>query len=191
MELIMINDTRLKVVLTRVDMENYHLDFDGENYDNARTRRAMLRLFEEVKRRVGFDIADDRILVQIWQAGDGGCELYVSKLEGRSSARRAPRVTACDYETQIYRFTDLDALVKVCRILSDRGYDTPSEVLYADDDSWYLLLEEREVTTPLDDLSFIEEYAEKQGSARKIYVLREHAVSIARNDAVFVFSALA
>ncbi len=191
MELIMISDTRLKVVLTRVDMENYHLTFDGDACDNTRTRRAIMRLFEDVKRRVGFDIAEDRILVQIWQAEDGGCELYVSKLECRSASRRTPRVTACDYETQVYRFTCLTDLLSVCRILAERGFDHPSEVLRGDDGKWYLLLEGVEVTSPLDSLSFISEYAEKQGSALSPYILREHGISVVCDDAVATLAALA
>ncbi len=191
MELIMISDTRLKVVLTRVDMENYHLDFEGDACDNSRTRRAMMRLFEDVKRRVGFDIADDRILVQVWQAEDGGCELYVSKLESRATARRVPRVTACDYETQIYKFVRFSDLLAVCRILDMRQYDCVSEVMHADDGAWYLLLDGVEETAPLDALSFIGEYAEKQGSALTLYVLREHAVSIAGDNAVTRLASLA
>ncbi len=185
MELIMISDTRLKVVLTRADMESYRLDFDGDAYDNARTRRAMMRLFDEVKRRVGFDISEDRILVQIWQGGDGGCELYVSKMETKStSSRRASRVTACDYETQIYKFAAFRDLLSVCRILVRRGYRKPSEVLFSDSGAWYLLLDGVEMTHPLDTLSFIGEYAEKQGTALPPHVLREHAKVVAAGDAI-------
>ncbi len=191
MELIMISDTRLKVVLTRVDMEKYHLDFDGDAYESTATRRAMMRLFDDVKRRVGFDISDDRILVQIWQSSDGGCELYISKMESKPHTRRTPRVTACDFETQIYRFATLADLIAVCHALDARRYDHPSEVLHADDGRWYLLLDGVEVTSPLDALSFIGEYAEKQGATLSPYVLREHAVTIAREDAVAQFAALA
>ncbi len=190
MELIMISDTRLKVVLTPVDMENYHLNFDGDAYDNPRTRRAITRLFDEVKRRVGFDVTEDRILVQIWQSADGGCELYVSKLEPKMPARRT-RITACDYETQIYKFAHFEDLVAVCRTLSLRGYRKPSEVLADAHGGWYLILDGVEVPSPLSSLSFIGEYAEKQGSSLPLYVLREHARVIAEVNAVERLAALA
>ncbi len=192
MELIMMSDTRLKVILTRVDMENYHLDFDGDDYDNARTRRAMMRLFDEVKRRVGFDIADDRILVQIWPGADGGCELFVSKLESKaSSGRKTPRITACDFETLIYKFTTLKDLILVCQTLHMRGYKKPSEVLAGEAGDWYLVLDGVEVTSPVSPLAFIGEYAEKQGASLPPHILREHAKILANGNAIARFAALA
>ncbi len=191
MELIVISDSRLKVVLTRVDMETYHLDFDEESCDSARTRRAMMRLFEDVKRRSGFDITDDRILVQIWQGADGGCELYVSKLEHKKALHSDGTPTVEQCKRQMYAFHRLNDLLSVCRTLFVRAYDRPSDVYYGEGGEWYLVLEGEDSGNLPSDLSFIEEYAKKHGSAPSFYTLAEHAKLIAGGDAVCRMAALA
>ncbi len=191
MELIVISDSRLKVILTQADMENYHLDFVGDAYDNSRTRRAIMRLFEDVKRRSGFDIADDRILVQIWPSAEGGCELYVSKLEGKTAAtRRARAVSAKSDGMTLYTFDTLDDLLSVCRILVARQYNRSSGLYHAESGQWYLLLDTGDLSDEVNDMSFIEEYAGKLGSSLMQSIMLEHARELARGDAIQRLSVL-
>ncbi len=191
MELIVISDTRLKIVLTPKDMEAYALDFE-DTYENGSARESIIELFRDVKKRCGFDIADERVVVQVWQSADGGCELYISKSDGSDKMPvNQKRERQVRYIKQTYVFDDLNALLTVCRALLAKSYGRTSDAYVGDDDKWYLVLEAESVRDKPHDLSFVEEYAVKQGSALANLVLVEHAKLVAHTDAVGVLAPLA
>lgn len=190
MELIVISESKLKVTLTPADMETYGLDFDGEDYDTTEGRRAIWRLFADVKERCGFDATGDRVLVQIWQSDDGGCELYVSKMPPAPPVMRTP--AGSRYVKSLYVFDALSDMLEVCRELAHHTYSRPSEVWVGDDGRWFLILESRSAGGDgLDELSFIEEYGTRERSPMALTVLAEHARPIAQGDAVARMARLA
>jgi negative regulator of genetic competence, sporulation and motility len=190
MELIVISDTKLKVMLTPTDMQTYGLDFSGDEYDNAKTRRAIWHLFDEVKRRCGFDVAGDRVMVQLWPAGDGGCEIYVNKLGTPPPRRERPNAPP-RFAKRLYTFEALRELLAVCRALEHSRYARMSEVWLSDDGAWYLVLEASEGGESVDELSFIEEYGLRLRSAGAMQLLTEHGSPIALGNAVERMASLA
>ncbi len=88
MELILINDTKLKIMLTREDMTRYDLDCESADYDNTETRRAFWSILDEAKHRTGFDAARDRVFIQLYPSREGGCEMFVTKVGLLSAGER-------------------------------------------------------------------------------------------------------
>ena len=80
MELIMISNSKLKIMLTSEDMKEYSLDCNTLSYENTETRRAFWSILDEAKHRTGFDAASERVFVQVYPSKKGGCEMYVTKL---------------------------------------------------------------------------------------------------------------
>ena len=80
MELILINNSKLKIMLTSEDMIKYDLDCNSASYDNTETRRAFWSILDEAKHQTGFDAASDRVLVQLYPSKSGGCEMYITKV---------------------------------------------------------------------------------------------------------------
>lgn len=80
MELILISDSKLKIMLTTDDMREYALDCSTLDYDNTETRRAFWSILDEAKHRTGFDAASEKVFVQVYPSRSGGCEMYVTKL---------------------------------------------------------------------------------------------------------------
>ena len=80
MELILINDSKLKIMLTSEDMIKYDLDCNSASYDNTETRRAFWSILDEAKHHTGFDAASERVLVQLFPSKSGGCEMYITKV---------------------------------------------------------------------------------------------------------------
>lgn len=80
MELILINDSKLKIMLTLEDMIKYDLDFNSASYDNTETRRAFWSILDEAKHLTGFDAASERVLVQLYPSKSGGGEMYITKV---------------------------------------------------------------------------------------------------------------
>lgn len=145
MELIMISDSKLKIMLTTEDMKNYSLDCERMSYDNTETRRAFWSILDEAKHRTGFDAASERVFVQVYPSRSGGCEMYVTKLGlgPNDAARKEEGVklrykenyireedpkTACEEtkEREIYRFSRLSDIAAACKRLCEVGYSAQS-----------------------------------------------------------------
>ncbi len=80
MELIVISDSKLKIMLSGEDMKQYSIDCETLDYENTETRRAFWSILDEAKQRTGFDAASEKVFVQVYPSKDGGCEMYVTKL---------------------------------------------------------------------------------------------------------------
>ena len=80
MELIKINDRKLKIMMTSEDMAEYELTRDNIDYENVDTRRALRSIFATAKQRTGFDASSERVFVQMYPSKAGGCEMYITKL---------------------------------------------------------------------------------------------------------------
>lgn len=89
MELILISDTKLKVMLSAEDMQRYHISCDTIDYDNPHSRRAFWNILDEAKSRTGFDPAGNKVFVQLYPSREGGCEMFVTKLGVRGALRGA------------------------------------------------------------------------------------------------------
>lgn len=195
MELILISDSKLKIMLTRDDMQQYALNCDTIDYDNTETRRAFWNILDEAKHRTGFDAAAERVFIQLYPSKEGGCEMYVTKLgfdEGRASRALLPggagkrgvlRSRIC-----AYRFARLDDLLTVCRRLCTLTAPPPSTVWRDDEGDWHLILDETD--TPPAPLGFLCEFGETEDAGRLSIHIAEHGICIRQGDAAEVLGRL-
>ena len=80
MELIVISDSKLKIMLTAPDMVRYDLDGSTKDCTDRRTRAAFRHIFDDARREIGFDTEGERLFVQMYASREGGCEIFVTKL---------------------------------------------------------------------------------------------------------------
>lgn len=171
MELIVISESKLKIMLSGADMVKYELTGEALDCADLHTREAFRHIFDDARDTVGFNTRGERLLVQLYTAGDGGgCEIFVTKLgaeetgvwegsevslesiwDGGSSADRERallrRVYARSEEREVLRwcffFDRLDDLTDACRRLLSAGFTGESR-LYIEEDRetvWFLILE--------------------------------------------------
>jgi negative regulator of genetic competence, sporulation and motility len=93
MELIVINQSKLKIMLTVPDMQRYELAPGHLDCADAKTRRSFRRIFDDVRMQTGFDTAGERLLVQLYTSRSGGCEIFVTKLGMREKEEDPPTLT--------------------------------------------------------------------------------------------------
>lgn len=88
MELILISEEKLKITLSKEETSAYSLEPEKADYDDTHTRRALWSIFDDAKKKTGFDAAKGRIYLQIYPLLSGGCELCVTRLreKGRPEA---------------------------------------------------------------------------------------------------------
>lgn len=187
MELIVINQNKLKIMLSAPDMEHYELGAACMDCADAHTREAFRHIFEDARAEIGFDTQGERLFVQLYASKEGGCEIFVTKLgstseetEWESGERKLLR-RICEEEEDmtvnhaehrlsplgerrtVVTFQALDHLLAVCRRLLREGYRGRSAVYITETDGntlWHLLLEVPDTTfgrLPL-NLAYLTEY---------------------------------
>lgn len=163
MELILISDSKLKVMLSEDDMRNYEFD----DINNIHTKEAFRNLMREAKKRCGFNALEGRVFVQLYRSKAGGCELFVTKLsqsESGADSGMDPDKTGAAYSREeranteykryymerkcksryvIYSFDEMRNLLSTCGVLRASRY-SGSSMAYIEKGkrSFYLALDE-------------------------------------------------
>ena len=208
MELIVISESKLKIMLTAPDMAHYELAGGRMDCADSHTRAAFRHIFDDARAESGFDTEGERLLVQLYASREGGCEIFVTKLGERGGATDAEdallRCIRGEHAAEEARMADesgrlaershaaagvrraavvfgrLEDLLAVCRRLRREGYRGQSD--------WYLILEVPD--TPFFRLpirfSFLTEYGEEAPLAGLEDYLSEHADVICLHTAVNV-----
>ena len=80
MELLVISESKLKIMLTAPDMIKYDLTAPQTESLSVHDREALRHLFRDAKAEIGFDTEGARLFVQLYSSKEGGCEIFVTKL---------------------------------------------------------------------------------------------------------------
>ena len=85
MELIVINPSKLKITLSPPDMVKYALEGEGMEEVTPRTREAFRHIFRDARAESGFETEGFPLFIQLYASKGGGCEIFVTRLEGESN----------------------------------------------------------------------------------------------------------
>ncbi len=176
MELILISNSKLKIMLSAEDMKEYNIECDGE----SALKRGFKPVLERAHEDCGFDIESGRLLVQVFPSRGGGCEMFITRVAisgGRDEKDYiSPSVcilrSACD-------------LLSLCRVLSSRGFGAGSSAYAMKEGVFALILPEfdRDERLPL-EAAVIGEFAERRDCDNIEGYIKEHALPIFERDAV-------
>lgn len=78
MEIIPINESKLKIMLDEHDMKELNI-CDEADCANNETRHAIRTILDRAKLQLGFNTEGAEIFVQLYTSKSGGCELFVTK----------------------------------------------------------------------------------------------------------------
>ncbi len=203
MEIIMISETKLKVMLTAEDLKEFDLESVSLDYSNTETKRMFWDVLSRAKHSVGFDTDGHRVLVQLYPSRSGGCEMFITRLgeiartaddtedEDRLSAvitSKKPKASSRPQASisAAFGFETMEYMLAVCRRLDALRYEGESQAYLGDDRRCYLFLSDLETSAylPLDEYSFISEYGTQENVASLRHFVGEHAKAICTSDAV-------
>lgn len=195
MEYIRISDSKLKIICESNDLSAYGICADSLEYGNAQTRSFLEEILEQAKYKLGFETKRHRILVQVYPSLDGGCEIFVNRLESLKSdedeskaadesPKKAPRI-----DEKLFFFDSLDPLLEVCKRLYAKGFEKRSSAFFLENEGYFLRLELEgeldEYQIPdLSEYSFILEFGEAENVSKRIPYLKEYGRCICRSGAV-------
>ena len=216
MDLIIINDSKLKVTLTSNDLSEFSLDADTLDYSNAETKKMFWDILAKAKRSAGFCTDGHRVLVQLYPSRAGGCEMFITKLGllpnecysangDRSNCecsdipearvlhyKPSHKKMSCEGRTGVFGFDDLSSLLSVCKILRNIGYDGNSSAYRCDKKRYHLFLDGLDTFgfMPPDEFTFINEYGDLENTEAMSYYIEEHAKPICESKAVEILGTL-
>ena len=193
MELIRIDEEKLKMILTHEDLLEFEMDEEALDYANTDTKRMFWELLRRAKQSTGFDTDGHRVLVQLYPSREGGCEIFVTRLgwlpcdcdfdyndDDKEDDMNYSECSLCHRtpRTSAFGFDDLSALLQCCRRLLLRRYAGESSAFCSEDGRYYLFL------TPPDDPSLLYEYGTSESGEHLLSYLGEHGITLRRGDAV-------
>jgi len=138
MEHILISPGKLKLMLTRSDMERYELDGAAMGERDQITRGALKELFSDLRNVVGFDASRDKVFVQMYPSKDGGAEMYITRL-GESEKNETESGNVHIDGAAI--FDKMSDLLAACAGIALRGVPENSSAWFGDG-RYYLLFTE-------------------------------------------------
>ena len=176
MELIKVDSTKLKIILTPSDMTDRGLTATGFDYADTASKRAFWDILDKAKEETGFDACHGRLYVRFFPSTDGGGELYITKKMRfeKSDGNSKENVT-------VIGFGSSEELIQLCGRLRADGFESPSD-LYLYNGNYFLVLHE------LTDELYISEYGiSLRDVSLCVSILKEHGKLLCESKTVETF----
>lgn len=104
MKLVRAGENTLRISLTPEDLKEYQVTLDDFDYDLPRGKKIIWELFDRAREETGFEAGEEKVYVQLYPKNDGGCELFVIRLEE---------------ERECFRFSSLDSFLQGKALLEE------------------------------------------------------------------------
>ena len=193
MEILRIGKHAIKISLNIDEAQEYKIA-ECENTGNEEIKEAFSRLLLKAKEAVDFSYAGRKIITEIFQSRDGGCEIYISCISteaqntvykdknSHTDAKKPKQILS------VFDFDSIDNLLAVCYRLNEISYKNKSSVYYdAEGKRYFMILED----VYIKDLkyAFLLEYA-KYLKGSVVSYIKEHYKCIIKRDGIRILSAL-
>ncbi len=207
MELILISESKLKIMLSESDLESFSLTSEGLDYENIDTREAFKCILDEAKVKTGFDTECGRLFIKVFPSKNGGCEVYVTKSgveKERSQTKKgqsANNTANVKKEYCVFKIEDIDRVCFACRSVFLAGYRDESLLYYEEKGEnrgvYYLVLQENCKGQPTskkrrlpEKCDVANEFGKKLSSSEAYFYIKEHCREICPSRAVERMSSL-
>jgi negative regulator of genetic competence, sporulation and motility len=197
MEVLKISDNKLKIMMSRQDMEKFGLRADKVDYNDAATRRSFFEIMDSVKNSHGFETEGDKILIQFYPSKDGGCELFVTKLgllpqSSEKTISKSDRVTMLTTRRELYVFSNINNLIRAVKALGCNSDIKYSDVFYDEEtEGGRYILEVMERGSGrgifISELDLLLEFSERADNYIYPYIT-EHYKKLTQGDAIEQYS---
>ncbi len=124
MQIDMLAGNTVKITLQKSDMLMFNVSYEDISGKGHNTRLALSRLIAMIGEEQKLDLSGERLLVEAFPSGDGGCMLYLSCLGSARSktASKQSRTLICECDS-------IDNMISLCCALY-AGYNKLSSKLY-------------------------------------------------------------
>lgn len=147
MDFLVVSDSKLKIMMSREDMQKYEIDGDNIDYDNPKTRRSFWHILDAAREACGFEASGDKVLIQFYPSKDGS-EIFVTKLGIISSGAertiaKSSKVAMLSSRQVIYKFSSFSSLASAARIIDEEDCERSPRAYFDERGFYYIIAEER------------------------------------------------
>lgn len=158
MEIILLSEDKLKISLTRQDLEKLELSYSKMDYSNEKTRQALLLLLEKAKLEVGFSPRGARLFIEIYQSDGGGCVIYFTGIKRSRFSGGAGAVSPV-----VFEFENAEELIEgACKTFLRYSHRIYRSSLYLLNGKYRLLVYNLDYSDKL-SIYFLSEFGKKLG----------------------------
>ena len=146
MEIIKINCEKIKISLSVDDMDNLNINYDMLDGVNECSKKAFNKILDRAKDECGFVTTGKRIFVQIFPSKDGGCEMFVTKLNELDN-----KYSLTKRKKEIcYYFTSIEDMLQVCLAAKKAKLQCVSKAYFVEDTGTYYLCLDKEIKNAIE-----------------------------------------
>lgn len=207
MELILINENKLKIILSSNEMERLGLDENEFHLCLSNSRKILEQILVEYKQSDLLNFTKDaKLLLQLYPDKNGGCELYVTRLYIENSVPedtidensfKTPLLPARlskkenEHHTLCYSFINLSDVIAACRAIFKGKEAVESSLYIAQDKKPFLFIEaSMEMNKKSPPFSVLSEFGELENSERAFLFLLERGNCLIKDGAIEILASL-
>lgn len=204
MELIVINENKLKIIMSAQEMKDFCIDENEFHLSMMDTKQILSRILKASSTKTGFEeiSKDDKLLLQLYSDTYGGCELFVTRItleceedifmpqgDERFLLPKSTKKPAEHKKTQFtYSFEKLDFVISVCKELKRRNFSGESSLQKLDSGKYLLFIASDGMQNTI--LSFLAEFGELENTETCHLHTLERGMTLISSSAVEKLSAL-
>ena len=187
MNIIRIGNEAMKISLCTDEATKLGFSIDESE---EKMKDSFIKLLIKAKEEIEYAVLDKKIVGEIFSGKDGGCEIFVSRVEARdrvySDRISYEHIKKSTGVSSIFMFESLDTLLDVTRRLDEISYGGTSSVYYDEEQKkYYIILED--VSVKELKYAFITEYS-KQVQGINAQLIKEHCKCICKKNGVKILS---
>ncbi len=129
MELIKVNSSKMKIILTDNDFKQMGVDAFSFDYTNEKSKEAIKKILKLARQESDFDIISAKLLIEYFPSKKGGGEIYISKLENSEKNNTKLYISAFSQ--------NLENIISICKNFKETNLKSR---LYSINSGYLLLL---------------------------------------------------
>ncbi len=160
-------EEKISVTLSKTDMTDFDITYDEMDYSNIETRRVIWTILDEAKKVLGKSInIDNRLLIQVSPADDGGCFLQFTQLPEAPDTKKKRLIMKKDAEPFLFSAFDSNSFIDAASCLKSASHLLKEFELYKFKSEYCIIIHPRPTHTETIIFSLCE-FGEILTSAKK------------------------
>jgi negative regulator of genetic competence, sporulation and motility len=134
-------EEKISVTLTKTDMTDFHITYDELDYSNIETRRIIWTILDEAKKTLGKAVnIDNRLLIQVSPAEDGGCFFEFTQLPEVADTKKRRLIMKKEAEPLLFCPCDENAFIDSLKTISNLKNFIKSSETYTYKNCIYIII---------------------------------------------------
>jgi negative regulator of genetic competence, sporulation and motility len=174
-------EEKISVTLTKADMCDFDITYDELDYSNIETRRVIWTILDEAKKVLGKQLnIDNRLLIQVTPADDGGCFLQFTQLPECTDSKKKRLIMKKEAEPVLFCAFDVDAFMDSLKVLKKSSQAIKSYELFEHQNNFFAVIQPKALSAELIIFLLCEFGSVAVSSRKKITELYEYGKKLSK-----------